>query len=114
MVDLIGLIESVWPDLQISAEIGQGLGSRVYRAELRQGGAEKQSAVKAIFIPDEYESPDTLLAQKYSDDEIEEYLEARAQSSMQEIRYMQLLSDCGHIVRREDHRLLHPEKLQTG
>ena len=112
MVDLIGLIESVWPDLQISAEIGQGLGSRVYRAELRQGGAEKQSAVKAIFIPDEYESPDTLLAQKYSDDEIEEYLEARAQSSMQEIRYMQLLSDCGHIVRIEDHRLLHPEKLQ--
>ena len=46
MTDIRQIVREAWPDWELTAEIGQGSFSRVYRARSKDG---QEAAVKALF-----------------------------------------------------------------
>ncbi|MBR4359254.1 MAG: serine/threonine protein kinase [Clostridia bacterium] len=109
MTDIQQLVRDAWPEWELTDEIGQGAFARVYRACGKDG---REAAVKVLMIPDDWEDTDTLRCEGYSEEKIAAYYQQRVQTVTKEITIMQKLQDSPHIVRIEDHCVLHPEPLR--
>ena len=109
MTDIRQIVREAWPDWELTAEIGQGSFSRVYRARSKDG---QESAVKAQMIPDDWEDCKVLISEGYTQEQVCTYYEQRVRDFTREIAIMRALQDASGIVKIEDHCVLHPEPLR--
>ena len=109
MTDIQRIVREAWPDWELTAEIGQGSFSRVYRAKSKDG---MEAAIKAQMIPDDWEDPEVLTSEGYTQEQVQTYYEQRVRDYTKEITIMRTLQDAAGIVKIEDHCVLHPEPLR--
>ncbi|MBQ3762135.1 MAG: serine/threonine protein kinase [Clostridia bacterium] len=109
MTDIVALVSGVWPELTLICEIGQGANSRVYSA-IDEGG--ETFAVKAVFIPDDWEMNELNQAYTYTEEQLSHYLKTCAEEYLEEVKILNALSGDKRIVKIYDYKLLQPEKLQ--
>ena len=108
MTDIRQIVREAWPEWELTSEIGQGSFSRVYRAKSKDG---LETAIKAQMIPDDWEDPEALRSEGYTQEQVTAYYERRVREYTKEIAIMQALRDVPGIVQIEDHCVLHPEPL---
>ena len=111
MTDIRTLIASVWPEWEITGEIGQGASARVYKAQRRSRDKTELSAIKALLIPDDDEEKELLLAEGRSEEAVEAYYRETALGCSREVELMLELKHSPNIIKVLDHALLHPEPM---
>lgn len=95
------LIQSVWPDWQVKAVLGQGSYGTVFRAVKEKYGVIKESAIKLVHIPtDDNQLEQVRYSFHLSDQELKEYFYPEVEKLKEEIALMEKLGEnenCLHI-----------------
>ena len=100
-MDFRELIQSVWPDWQVKAVLGQGSYGTVFRAVKEKYGVIKESAIKLVHIPtDDNQLEQVRHSFHLSDQELKEYFYPEVEKLKEEIALMEKLGEnenCLHI-----------------
>ncbi len=94
--------EPLWGTWRIEAFLGEGSYGRVWKISRTEGGRTEERAVKEIRIPSSGGMLGGARAEGMDADGARFYFQGVLQSTLEEVRMMRELSDCGQIVRFED------------
>lgn len=99
-------ISTIWPEWQITKQLGKGSYGVVYQAIRQDNNVVSQAAIKIISIPSVSSEVDSLRAEGLGMDETRTYFKCIVDDFVNEIQLMQSLKGVQNIVSVEDYRVV--------
>lgn len=102
-------IKNVWPDWEITEQIGRGSYGVVYKAVRKYRGLESVSAIKVISVPLDESELDELKYEGMNENDTKKYLQQVVDEIIGEIQLMESLKGIQNIVSVEDYKVVESE-----
>ena len=100
------ILEGVWPEWQITKELGRGTYGIVYEAVCKEHQVERYAAIKVISIPMNKSEIDSLRSEGLTEDATRTYLQGIVNEFESEIQLMGSFKGIKNIVNVEDYKII--------
>ena len=110
-MQLIDIIESVWPEYEVTGRLGAGQYGVVFLAVRDDPGSgiRTEEAIKIIDL----RSENDVDAAEQMGISLEEYYELKKHSELEEIRTLERLKGASHIIHISDYKVVESEDLSS-
>lgn len=105
-VEIIELLEKVWPEWNIVREIGEGSFGKVYEVRRKDIGGIYEAALKVISIPKNQSEVDEIITEGMDEGSATQYFQSIMEELVKEFALMERLKGNTNIVTYEDHKVV--------